>query len=401
MLKGWIASPRAIRWLACGTLAALLALVIVLAIAWVLFVPAADWLAHHDVGSAKGALLQTARDAARGRLLTLGAGLFAAGALIFTARNFTLSRDGQIADRYTKAITQLGDVKPDVRIGGIYALERVARDSAEDHPTVMEVLSAFIREHSHEPNGHELRQRLRNVYHPARWLRRRLDNWQPSGPREQQRSTPPDIQAALTVIGRRNARRDIQRINLGGADLRGANFSDADFHNAIFQGADLRGAKFFQADLRGAHLPDADLRDAFLDDANLHDANLNSANLRRADLQHANLTRAHLLLAHLQTANLAGADLSGADLSSADLSGAHAFGIDLTAANLRNANFHDTNLCGFPGTELSGVNLARADLTDADFTRAKWLADAPVPDGWELDARSSRLVRARTNSRPT
>ena len=40
----------------------------------------------------RDALLQTARDTARGRLLTLGAGLFAAGALVFTARNFTLSR---------------------------------------------------------------------------------------------------------------------------------------------------------------------------------------------------------------------------------------------------------------------------------------------------------------------
>ena len=67
--------------------------------------PAADWLAHHDVGSAKGALLQTARDAARGRLLTLGAGLFAAGVLVGTARNFRLSREAQVTDRYTKAIT--------------------------------------------------------------------------------------------------------------------------------------------------------------------------------------------------------------------------------------------------------------------------------------------------------
>ena len=55
-------------------------------------VPAADWLARHDVGSAKPALLRTARDAARGRLLTLLAGLFAVGALVFTALNFNLSR---------------------------------------------------------------------------------------------------------------------------------------------------------------------------------------------------------------------------------------------------------------------------------------------------------------------
>jgi hypothetical protein len=135
-----------IRWLAGGIAAVVLAL----AIAWVLSVPAADWLARHDIGTAKGPLLQTARDAARGRLLTLGAGLLAAGALLFTARNFTLSREGQVTDRYTKAIEQLGSEKLDVRIGGIYALERVAGDSARDHPTVMAVLSAFVREHSRE-----------------------------------------------------------------------------------------------------------------------------------------------------------------------------------------------------------------------------------------------------------
>ena len=56
-----------------------------------------------------------------------------------------------MTDRYTKAIEQLGSDKLDVRIGGIYALERIARDSPRDHPTVMEVLSAFIRDHSHDP----------------------------------------------------------------------------------------------------------------------------------------------------------------------------------------------------------------------------------------------------------
>jgi hypothetical protein len=128
-----------------------------LAFVWWLFVAAADWIAHDDVGSVSGPLHETAVDNARGRLLTLGAGLFAAGALVFTARNFTLSRrtlqvteQGQVTDRYTKAIEQLGSKELDVRIGGIYALERIARDSARDHPTVIEVLSAFIRQHSHE-----------------------------------------------------------------------------------------------------------------------------------------------------------------------------------------------------------------------------------------------------------
>ena len=136
-----------------------------------------------------------------------------------------------MTDRYTKAIEQLGSEKLDVRIGGIYALERVARDSARDHPTVMEVLAAFIREHSRE-------------------------QWPPSGPggQEQARPTPrADIQAAA-VIGRRDRRGDIQQIDLSGADLPGANFSGADLTGADLSGADLSGADLSGADLSGADL---------------------------------------------------------------------------------------------------------------------------------------------------
>ena len=179
-----------------------------------------DWLAHHDVGSVKGPLLQTARDAARGRLVTFGAGLFAAGALIFTALNFNLLRrnseradqwqrrtyelteQGQVTDRYTKAVEQLGSDKLDVRIGAIYALERIARDSAKDHPTVMEVLAAFVREHSNE-----------------QWPRPLPE----AGAAIPQRTTRPDVRAAVTVIGGRDSTRDQERIDLTGANLTRAN----------------------------------------------------------------------------------------------------------------------------------------------------------------------------------
>ena len=190
-MKRWAASQRGIRW----TLGGIAAVGLAPAAARVLM-PAGDWLAHHDVSPAREPLPQTARDAARGRLLTLGAGLLATGALVFTARRFVLSRDGQVTDRYTKAIEQLGSEKLDVRIGGIHALERVARGSARDHPAVMEMLAAFIREHSHEP-------------------------WPPPDPCGQvrERSLRPDVYAAITVVGRRLTERDIRPIDLTGADL--------------------------------------------------------------------------------------------------------------------------------------------------------------------------------------
>jgi len=311
----------------------------------VLLVPTADWLARHDVGSVKGPLLQTARDAARGRLLTLGAGLFAAGALLFTARNFILSREGQVTDRYTKAVEQLGSEKLDVRIGGIYALERVARDSKKDHPTVMEVLAAFIREHSHE-------------------------QWplsEPDQTRAPERSTRPDVQAALTVIGRRDATHDRQPIDLSNVDLTRANLTSADL-----TGANLHSAILDQANLAKAVLPGADLSATLAAGVDLSDANLAGANLVAAGLIDG---------ANLMRANLASAILHGAIIYRAVLDDAVLGGADFGAASL-------------DGTFLRGTDLTGAHFSGADLTGAIVDEGQPVPEGWERDPESGRLKQA-------
>jgi hypothetical protein len=242
----------------CGLVVA--AAVVVVTAVYAVFWPLSDLIARHDVGPIIGphraaalrrhaAALQTARDAARGRLVAFGAGLFAAGALIYTARSYSLSRQGQVTDRYTKAIEQLGAGKElDVRIGGIYALERIAHDSPRDHRTIMEVLAAFIREHSHEQ------------WPPAK------DGRQPPAP-----TIRPDVQAAVTVIGRRAIRYDddTRPIDLARAKLRGADLTSAKLSGAILTFADFNRSFLARADLTGADLTGADLAHAFLAGADL------------------------------------------------------------------------------------------------------------------------------------
>src|SRR5262249_38284249 len=66
-------------------------------------------------------------------------------------KNEALTRDGQITDRYIKAVQQLGTTDPQnepVRIGAIFALERIARESKLDHWPIMELLTAFVRQRS-------------------------------------------------------------------------------------------------------------------------------------------------------------------------------------------------------------------------------------------------------------
>ena len=286
---------------------------------YVVFWPVSDLIARHDVGAITGphraAALLAARDAVRARLLTLCAASFAGGALVYTAHNATLARralelarraveiagQGQVPDLYTAAIKQLGSDNLDVRIGGIYALERVAHDSRQYHPTVMEVLAAFIRVHSREQ------------WPPAdadaetpRWTKR------------------PDVQAAVIVIGRRIHQPGQRGVSLAEADLSGARLYGMNLADDVLIAADLTRADLTRTDLARADLTGA---------------NLTGANLTGADLTGADLTDANLGVAWLINACLARADLTGADLASADLTGADLTSADLTSADLTSARW--------------------------------------------------------------
>lgn len=104
-----------------------------------------------------------------------------------TQREQQLSSERLVTDRFAKAVEQLGNENIDVRIGSIYALERMAKDSPKDHWTIMEVLTAFVRNRS--PLSAEPKQKAKDP------------NQKPTG-------ITTDIQSALTVIGRRDMKNE-------------------------------------------------------------------------------------------------------------------------------------------------------------------------------------------------
>jgi hypothetical protein len=226
---------------------------------------------------------------ARKTLAQIIGGLAFLGTLYFTSETLRTTQEGQVTDRFTKAIAQLGDQKLELRLGGIYALERIAKDSEKDYGPVMEILTAYVREGSQRKGGGQGEQ-----------ARSTASNRTAAIGREKEPPKPPvDIQAVLTVLGRRIAPPEETRLNLSGSNLAGANFRQANLQKADLWKANLQGALFRQANLQGAYLWQANLQEAFLYDANLQGANLREANLQRADLLYTNLR---------------GADLGGADL---------------------------------------------------------------------------------------
>lgn len=212
-----------------------------------------------------------------------------------TEKNRSLALEGQITDRFTKAIAQLGDEKIEVRLGGIYALERVANDSEKDYWTIMEVLTAYVRENA------PLRETFTSPT-PKASSKKPASELVP-----QVVKLPTDIQAILTVIGRRKA-------NFGKSTL--------DLNNTSLRNAVLREAYLFGASLRYVNLTGADLSRANLGNVDLTGADLSEAYFEGANFLRANLFKAVLRKAHFRGANLGEANISGTYLEAADLSGA-------------------------------------------------------------------------------
>ncbi len=240
-----------------------------------------------------------------GGTILIGTFSYTLRALQLTQRQLQVSQEGQITERFTRAIDQLGARDEqgrkilEVRLGGIYALERIARDSPRDHWTVMEVLTAYIRENAPAPvtthGGLE--------------------------PRSEAHRAPADIQAILTVIARRPSKlreSEPEWLDLHGVDLRGVRLSEgahlahANLSGTHLEGAHLEAVHLEEADLSDAHLDDADLSGAYLEEAFLCETGLNRTKLIVARLQ-----RTYFYRANLEEAELSGARLQGTDLTEA------------------------------------------------------------------------------------
>ena len=194
------------------------------------------------------------QNAVRTTGMQLLAGVVLGIGAVYTARTLALNREGQITERFSRAVDQLGHKDPSVQLGGIYALERIARDSARDHGPIMEILTAYVRVHSPWPAQHAL----------------------PGGLRA-------EIRAAMTVLGRRNLANerdyappplDLTWTDLREGDWTFGHFERALFRNAHLEGAHLAGAHLEGADLAGTHLEGADLAGTDLDGANFDDATI-------------------------------------------------------------------------------------------------------------------------------
>lgn len=158
-------------------------------------------------------------------------------------------------ERFFRAVELLGNENSiDARIGAIYALEQLSKESDEYYHQIIEVLCTFIRRRSSEV----------------------IASLEPNT--DEYEAAPLDIQTSVTVLGRR-------RMVLGDGEQKGLDLSGAYLCHVMVLDADFQGSRFF-----GAYLVHA----AFLD-CNLSHANFTQAKLMRSSFVNSILIGAFMI----------------------------------------------------------------------------------------------------------
>ncbi|WP_179889728.1 MULTISPECIES: pentapeptide repeat-containing protein [unclassified Streptomyces] len=279
-----------------------------------------------------------------------------------------LTREGQVTGRYVEASKLLASENPTERLCGIYAFERIMRDSKRDHQTVVEVLAAFIRQ------GAERGQ----------------SDVQGNAATESERA-PEDVIAAFAVIGRRPMRTEEFRTDLKITDLRGVHLVDSNLHRANLEKARMQSAVLTRANLRKANIDGAILERANLRSANLSGVDAVNVMLKDADLQNANLYRAELQDSDLRCVDLRGANLHEATLICVELMGADLRGANLHRATLSTVDLRDAEL---EGANLYGAQMAHSSsLTVEQLVLAKLNSSTSFPGYLADDPRIQARIK--------
>ncbi len=330
------------------------------------------------------------------------------------ARQADVAREEHYTTLFTAAVQQLGamrevqegvgrrtEANTEARLGAIYALERIAQDSERDHWSIMETLCAYVRKNRGAARYLSEREREQ--------ARRRQLGEITTG----ETGVSVDVQAALTVIGRRSPRRlsyeaglrekvkdrtsyrlDLTRTNLSGAVLTGnfdyANFERSSLALARANGASFNNARFFYTHLEQAEFTSVELRNAVFIATHLEGVTLRDANADGVQVYGGSLEGSLIVDTTLSNALVRGAEASGASIVRTTFEGAEIMSSDFTGVRFDhcvltglNMSRSVVNVCNFRGVNCASVTGLTQQMIDSSFGDAETV----LPNGLTRPAR--------------
>ena len=245
-----------------------------------------------------------------------------------TKKGVLVAEEKQVTERFAKAVEMLSDSDRYIRLGGIYALERIAKDSDKDYWQVMEILSAFIRSKSVRNQPIIGETELEVEPYTTATLRqieeRRIDDLNDEYDEERRRSEheneywwedmlsgeinphykktmSEDVQAAITAIGRRKIWKENPDyvINLRNLELTGicisGNYNNVDFSGSHFICTTFRGdssnpSSFDRTNFSNAYFMRAKTTDCSMQNAVFRDATIGFSKFQNSNFTGSDFT---------------------------------------------------------------------------------------------------------------
>ena len=261
---------------------------------------------------------------------------------------------GLLNERYQQGAEMLGNNALSVRLGGIYALERLAAEHPQQyHVQIMKLLCAFVCNPTRDED------------YEKKLAERNADPRTLSMPRQ-------DVQAAIDAIGSRDdVRIEIEtsqdfKLNLRGADLAHAQIGDSNLSSAMLQYANLSHTNIFSVDLSDANLLGAVMKRVELSDTDFTGATAGAVDLFGARMQQGNKPLFDLYYAKLSPAQLPDGNLVPTHLFDVDLSGKSIHNAELDSVRISNSDLSDTH---FLDSDLSGAEIIQSKLSGARILR--------------------------------
>ena len=212
----------------------------------------------------------------------------------------------RITDAFTKAVELLGHENIAVRQGGIYALGRLASESKNEHPQIMDIIAAYVRNESALHIAREIEKRQNIPPKPENNTLEEEAAWVQIVIRQEENikenivsrlPMPVDLEAAISVVRERCVEFDrkptirgghifdlsnvfLFNANFGQTSLARVNLSDCEFRSCLFVGTSMAGANLIKSNFKKS---------------NLENVKFNAADISGADLSEAqNLTQAQI-----------------------------------------------------------------------------------------------------------
>jgi hypothetical protein len=274
--------------------------------------------------------------------------------LYFTARNVLAAEQTRWTKTFSDSIGQLGVADADgqpvtsVRVGAIYSLERLSRDSPNDAKIICNVLLQYI-------------QARATIIE---------DVTSPNNPKA---LYPLDCEAALIVLGEIRGRVSIKRDDrlmlvdafLPNLVLTGRRLGGFHFKRVVLSGSRLDGCRSF-----GLVIEDSTIEGCSFAESNLSAIELNLCRGQGVSFSSAVVRKSRFLSSTLRESDFTYARLVNAELADSDFTGSDFSNCDMRSAIISN--------CIMDNVRFDNANLDRVDFRTATGITAQDIAAASV-----------------------